>query len=94
MPRFAKAFLTSGKSVGFMADTAVTVPNYDDPRATSMLVPGLVITVEPIFSRGDGEAVLAPDGWTVRTADRSDAAHFEHTLVVTESEPILLTAAA
>ena len=53
---------------------------------------GLVITVEPIIAAGSGRAFVANDGWTVRTADRRPSAHFEHTLVITQGEPILLTA--
>ena len=54
---------------------------------------GLVITVEPIIAAGSGRSVLSSDGWTVRTADRRPSAHYEHTLVITKGEPILLTAA-
>src|SRR5713101_4053040 len=70
------------------------VPNYADPLAKQILTEGLVITVEPIIAAGSGRAVLATDGWTVRTADRKPSAHYEHTLVVTNGDPILLTAVA
>jgi methionyl aminopeptidase len=63
----------------------------DDPEE---LTPGLVITVEPIIAAGGGEVVRLPDGWTVRTADGSPVAHAEHTIVVTEDRPLVLTAAA
>jgi methionyl aminopeptidase len=53
---------------------------------------GLVITVEPIISSGSGKVFVDDDGWTVRTGDHALSAHFEHTLVVTSGEPILLTA--
>jgi methionyl aminopeptidase len=82
-----------GHGIGRTIHEEPEVPNFDDPDATATLVPGLVITVEPIVAMGSGRAVEADDGWTVLTADRSDAAHYEHTLVVTESDPILLTAA-
>ena len=52
---------------------------------------GLLITVEPIIAAGRGDVVAMPDGWTVRTADGSPVAHAEHTIVVTEAEPIVLT---
>jgi methionyl aminopeptidase len=84
----------TGHGIGRTIHEPPDVPNFDDPRGVARLSRGLVITVEPIFALGRGDAVLAPDGWTVRTADRTDAAHFEHTLVITESEPILVTAAA
>jgi len=57
------------------------------------LTEGLVITVEPIIAAGSGRVVDGSDGWSVRTLDRRTAAHYEHTLVITDREPILLTAA-
>ncbi len=63
------------------------------PGERKILTEGLVITVEPIIAAGSGRAVVAKDGWTVRTADRKTSAHYEHTLVITKGEPILLTAA-
>jgi methionyl aminopeptidase len=53
----------------------------------------LVITIEPIVAAGKGQGVLQPDRWTICTADGSLSAHYEHTLVITKREPILLTAA-
>jgi methionyl aminopeptidase len=64
-----------------------------DPSASDILTEGLVITVEPIIASRSGKSILARDGWTVRTADRGLAAHYEHTLVITKNEPLLLTAA-
>ena len=51
-----------------------------------------MITIEPIVSAGSGKAELKPDRWTIGTADRTFAAHFEHTIVITRYEPLLLTA--
>ena len=51
-----------------------------------------MITVEPIIAAGAGEVYVDDDGWTIRTEDGSPSAHFEHTIVVTEAAPILLTA--
>jgi methionyl aminopeptidase len=52
-----------------------------------------VITIEPIIAAGSGRERLLKDGWTIGTADQSFAAHYEHTIVITRGEPILLTAA-
>ena len=52
-----------------------------------------MITIEPIISAGSGQSALQPDRWTIRTADGSLSAHHEHTIVITKSAPILLTAA-
>jgi methionyl aminopeptidase len=53
----------------------------------------LVITIEPIIAAGTGAVALDQDHWTYRTIDGSLSAHYEHTLVITRGEPILLTAA-
>jgi methionyl aminopeptidase len=82
-----------GHGIGRTIHEAPRVPNYPDPDAREILTEGLVITVEPIIAAGSGRSFLADDGWTVRTADRRPSAHYEHTLVITKGEPILLTAA-
>lgn len=70
-----------------------SVPNYDDPRSRGRLKAGMVLTVEPILAAGRGEPRDSGDGWTVKTADGSLSAHYEHTIVITEGAPLLLTAA-
>ena len=82
-----------GHGIGRTIHEEPRVPNYADPEASQILTEGLVITVEPIIAAGSGRAVVASDGWTIRTADRKPSAHYEHTLVITKREPILLTAA-
>jgi methionyl aminopeptidase len=81
-----------GHGIGRTIHEAPRVPNYADPQANQILSEGLVITVEPIIAAGSGRATVAEDGWTVRTADRRPSAHYEHTIVITKGEPILLTA--
>ena len=81
-----------GHGIGRTIHEEPRVPNYADPQANQVLTEGLVITVEPIIAAGSGRAVVGKDGWTVRTADGRPSAHYEHTLVVTKREPILLTA--
>jgi len=82
-----------GHGIGRTIHEAPSIPNYADPAANEILTEGLVITVEPIIAAGTGRSVMALDGWTIRTADRQPSAHYEHTIVITKSEPILLTAA-
>jgi methionyl aminopeptidase len=82
-----------GHGIGRTIHEKPSVPNWPDPSASDILTEGLVITVEPIIASRSGKSVLAKDGWTVRTADRGLAAHYEHTLVITRNEPMLLTAA-
>jgi methionyl aminopeptidase len=82
-----------GHGIGRTIHEEPRVPNYADPEASQILTEGLVITVEPIIAAGSGRAIVAKDGWTVKTADGRPSAHYEHTLVITKREPILLTAA-
>ncbi len=82
-----------GHGVGRSIHEPPNVPNYHDPGCKTRLTEGLVITIEPILAAGRGRAELQPDGWTVRTADGSLSAHYEHTVVITRGAPILLTAA-
>ena len=82
-----------GHGVGKELHEEPEVPNFLDnvnvkgPR----LLPGMVIAIEPMISMGDGEVVRCADDWGVRTRDGSLAAHFEHTVLITDSEPVILT---
>ena len=82
-----------GHGVGRTIHEAPSVPNYYDKRCSQRLHEGLVITIEPIIALSSGQGELQDDRWTIRTADRSLSAHFEHTVVITNGAPILLTAA-
>ncbi|HMD38711.1 MAG TPA: type I methionyl aminopeptidase [Candidatus Acidoferrum sp.] len=82
-----------GHGVGRTIHEQPSVPNFADPLAVHPLTEGLVITIEPIIAVGTGNVRLDRDGWTVRTADGSLSAHYEHTIVITKGEPLLLTAA-
>ena len=80
----------TGHGIGRRIHEEPDVPNvaWDGPELTD----GLVITVEPIIAAGAGEVYVDDDGWTVRTEDGSPSAHAEHTIVITEGAPILVTA--
>jgi len=82
-----------GHGIGRTIHEQPSVPNFADPHARQILTEGLVITIEPIIASQSSRAVLAHDGWTMRTADRGLAAHYEHTLMITDGKPLLLTAA-
>jgi methionyl aminopeptidase len=69
------------------------IPNRGKAGRGLRLVPGLVIAIEPWFLAGGGDDIyLDEDGWTIRTADGSRAAHAEHTIAVTADGPVVLTA--
>jgi methionyl aminopeptidase len=82
-----------GHGVGRTIHEAPSVPNYHDPRFKTRLTEGLVITIEPILAESTRHGELQDDGWTIRTADGSLSAHYEHTIVITKGAPVLLTAA-
>ena len=83
-----------GHGVGRTIHEDPQVPNFADPNARQKLTEGLVITIEPILSAGNGKAYLDKDGWTIRTADGALSSHYEHTVVITKGEPVILTTAA
>lgn len=82
-----------GHGIGRTIHEEPSVPNFDDPHARRRLTAGMVLTVEPIIAVGSGQPIDSGDGWTVKTADGGLSAHYEHTIVITEGEPMLLTAA-
>lgn len=67
------------------------VPNHGRADQGVLLRPGMTIAIEPMVNIGGDETCVLDDGWTVVTADRSLSAHFEHTVVITSEEPIILT---
>jgi methionyl aminopeptidase len=71
-----------------------SVPNFDDPSATAVPAEGLVLAVEPILCAAPARAVEAGDGWTLRTSNGALAAHHEHTVVVRDGPPLVVTRAA
>jgi methionyl aminopeptidase len=68
------------------------VPNWGRPGRGPRLLAGMTLAIEPMITAGSAETVLLEDGWTVVTADRSRAAHFEHTVAITSAGPWVLTA--
>lgn len=83
----------AGHGIGRKIHEEPSVPNHYDPWQDDVLTEGMVITIEPMLSAGSATPVQEADGWTIRTADRSLAAHYEHTLVITHGAPLVLTAA-
>lgn len=67
------------------------VPNYGKPGHGPRLKAGMVLAIEPMVNMGDYEVVFEDDNWTVRTADGSPSAHFEHTIAITEDGNEILT---
>lgn len=82
----------TGHGVGHKVHEEPPIFNYYDPRAPRVkLKPGMVICIEPMITMGDWRVVTDRDGWTIKTRDKSLAAHFEHTIAVTDNGYEVLT---
>jgi methionyl aminopeptidase len=79
-----------GHGVGTALHEEPQVPNYGPAGRGSTLRPGMVIAIEPMFNLGTGEVTVDKDGWTVRTKDRKASAHFENTIAIGPSGPVVL----
>src|SRR3712207_1351393 len=83
-----------GHGVGRSIHEAPSIPNYYSPLTAGVLHDGLVIALEPIVSERPARVVEEPDGWTLRTHNRTLAAHHEHTVVITAQGPEVVTTLA
>jgi len=80
-----------GHGVGKKVHEEPQVPNFVDGKPSEKLRPGMTIAIEPMVNVGLPAVKILKDGWTVVTQDGSLSAHFEHTVLITESEPEILT---
>jgi methionyl aminopeptidase len=80
-----------GHGVGRSMHEEPQVPNFVDGKASPKLRPGMTIAIEPMVNAGLPGTKTLNDGWTVVTQDGSLSAHFEHTVLITEAEPEILT---
>jgi methionyl aminopeptidase len=80
-----------GHGVGRSVHEEPQVPNFVDPKMNDRLRPGMTIAIEPMVNAGQPAVKILKDGWTVVTQDGSLSAHFEHTVLVTDGEPEILT---
>jgi methionyl aminopeptidase len=67
------------------------VPNFVENKPSPKLRPGMTLAIEPMVNAGAPTVEILSDGWTVVTKDGMPSAHFEHTVLITESEPEILT---
>lgn len=80
-----------GHGVGRRLHEEPQIPNYRPSGKTPLLSPGMTLAIEPMVNAGVASVRILDDGWTVVTADRKPSAHFEHTVLVTDGEPEILT---
>ncbi|MGF1618317.1 MAG: type I methionyl aminopeptidase [Acidimicrobiia bacterium] len=82
-----------GHGIGRQMHEEPQVPNYGEPGTGMKLRKGMALCIEPMFNVGKRHTKVDPDGWTVRTADGSLSAHWEHTVAITPDGPMVFTAA-
>ena len=80
-----------GHGVGRSMHEEPQIPNFVDGKSSPRLRPGMTLAIEPMVNAGGPDVKILNDGWTVVTRDGSLSAHFEHTVLITESEPEVLT---
>jgi len=80
-----------GHGIGSKIHEDPEIPNFGPPNRGIRLEPGMTLAIEPMVNQGTCDVEVLEDGWTAVTADRKLSAHFEHTIVVTEGEPRILT---
>ncbi len=80
-----------GHGVGLSMHEEPQIPNFGRPNTGDRIKPGMTLAIEPMVNLGGYRTKTLADGWTIVTADNSPSAHFEHTVLVTEKEPEILT---
>jgi methionyl aminopeptidase len=83
-----------GHGVGRAMHEDPQIPNYGAPGRGPLLAEGMTFAIEPMITAGGPEVVVHDDDWSISTEDGSLAAHFEHTVAITEAGPQILTAGA
>ena len=82
----------TGHGIGSAFHSGLVIPHYDSaPAHSTVIEAGMTFTVEPMLNLGSADWEMWDDGWTVVTRDRSRSAQFEHTILVTEAGPQILT---
>ncbi len=80
-----------GHGVGFNLHEEPQIPNYINNGPNPRLKNGMVLAIEPMINLGGDDVIVMNDKWTVKTADKSLSAHFEHTVAVLDDKPLILT---
>ena len=83
--------ILAGHGVGKEIHEDPYIPNFGKAGTGAKLVKGMIIAIEPMINNGTKNVVLEKDEWTFRTADRKKSAHFEHTILITDGDPEILT---
>lgn len=89
--RYGIVRILSGHGVGRAIHEDPYIPNFGKKGTGELLAPGMVVAIEPMLNLGTHDVVLDRDQWTIKTADGKRSAHFEHTVLITENGPEILT---
>ena len=81
----------TGHGIGQQVHEDPPIPNFGKSGRGPRIKTGMVFCIEPMVNAGGHKTEVLPDGWTVVTEDRSLSAHFEHTIVITDNGPMILT---
>lgn len=80
-----------GHGVGKYLHEDPSIPNFGKKGVGPKLKKGMTLAIEPMVNIGDWKVIVSDDQWTIKTADGTDSAHFEHTILITDKEPEILT---
>jgi len=80
-----------GHGIGRKLHEEPQIPNFGPPGQGPILEPGFALAIEPMVNLGTEDVIILEDGWTVITVDRKPSCHFEHTIIVQDSEPLITT---
>lgn len=82
----------AGHGVGYAVHEPPLIPNFGSRGKGDEFVPGMVVAIEPMVNLGSADVLFLDDDYTVVTEDGKKSAHFEHTIIITEDEPVIVTA--
>ena len=80
-----------GHGVGLKMHEEPGIPNYGEKGRGPRLEEGMILAIEPMVVQGGPDIIELDDGWTIKTADGKNSAHYENTVLITENEPEILT---
>ena len=80
-----------GHGIGKNLHEEPAIPNYYNPDNKQKLFKGMVLAIEPMVNYGTYEVIVKNDGWTIITKDNEPSAHYEHSVLITDGEPDILT---
>lgn len=91
MNRFSVVKDLVGHGVGKKVHEPPQIPNFGKPGSGDIMKEGMTLAIEPMVNAGSFRITFGNDGWTVKTADLKNSAHFEHTIAITSDGPLILT---